>query len=127
MNEKVTRHSLPYPVGYEPNIIIPCDYCGHRFAIGKLGTDPLVAICMNPSAARDNYSDSTINRIIRISKDLEMDGWIVFNTYPERATNAKAIEGYNPELSKENIQVIRDFLTEHNITEIWGAWGDDRN
>lgn len=127
MTEKVTRHSPPYPVGYEPDFIIPADYCDYRFAIGKRGTNPFVAICMNPSAAMDESSDNTINRIIRISKDLKMDGWIVFNTYPERATDARNIEGYNEALSKHNIQVIRDFLIEYNITEVWGAWGDDRN
>ncbi len=124
MAEKITSHSLQYPVGYEPNFIIPVDYCEYRFAIGKQVTNPLVAICMNPSAVKAELSDYTTNRI---SKDLEMDGWIVFNTYPERATNASNIEGYDEALSKQNIQVIRDFLTEHNIIEVWGAWGDDQN
>ena len=127
MDNKVTKCSPPYPKGYEPNYIIPSEYCAFRFAIGKLGTNPLVAICMNPSAARDASSDRTINRIINISKILKMDGWIVFNTYPERATDAKNISNYDESLSNKNIQIISDFLIEHNITEVWGAWGDDKN
>lgn len=124
MQDKVSKHSLPYPKGYKPDWIEPVDYCGHRFAIGKKGYNPLVAICMNPSAANDTLSDSTINRIIRVSKDLNMDGWVVFNLYPERATNAKNIGEYNEELSKKNIEIIRDFLIKNSITEVWGAWGN---
>lgn len=127
MENKVTKCSPPYPKGFEPDYIIPLKYCDHRFAIGKLGTNPLVAICMNPSAARDVSSDRTINRIINISKTLKMDGWIVFNTYPERATDAKNICAYDEDLSNKNIQIISDFLIEHHITEVWGAWGDDKN
>ena len=80
---------LSYPKAHEPDYIIPNEYSQYRFAIGKKGTSPLVAICMNPSAARDTESDLTINRIIGVSRSLGFDGWMVFNTYPERATNAK--------------------------------------
>ena len=51
MNTKVTKCSPPYPDGYKPNYIFPAQYCPYRFGLGKLGSDPLVAICMNPSAA----------------------------------------------------------------------------
>lgn len=127
MNNKVTKYTQPYPKGYEPDYLLPSEYCDYRFAIGKKGKNPLVAICMNPSAARDESSDRTINRIIDVSKKLEMDGWIVFNTYPERATDAKNIKCFDENLSNKNIELIRDFLLENNITEVWGAWGDDKN
>lgn len=127
MDDKITKCSPPYPKGNEPDYLVPSEYCDYRFAIGKLGTKPLVAICMNPSAARDESSDKTINRIINISKKLGMEGWIVFNTYPERATDAKNIRNYDEGLSNKNIQIIHDFLSKHKITEVWGAWGDDRN
>lgn len=126
MKDKVTKCTHPYPKGYEPNYIIPKEYCEYRYAIGKHGTKPLVAICMNPSAARDKSSDRTINRIINISIITGMDGWIVFNTYPERATDAKNIEDYNADLSTKNMDVICKFLIENKITEVWAAWGDDR-
>jgi len=70
------------------------------YIIGKQGLNPLIAICMNPSAARDDKSDRTINRIINISTKLNYDGWIVFNTYPERATDAVNLGKYNEKLSQ---------------------------
>lgn len=126
MNDKVTKCSPQYPEGYEPDYIVPEKYCGYRFAIGKLGKKPLVVICMNPSAARDESSDRTVNRIIKISQNMGMDGWVVFNTYPERATNAINIEGFNETLSNENVKTIKAFLIENSISEVWAAWGDDQ-
>lgn len=126
MKEKVTKCSPQYPTGSEPDYIVPKEYCGYRYAIGKLGRKPLVVICMNPSAARDESSDRTVNRIIKISQNTGMDGWIVFNTYPERATDAKNIEGFDQTLSNENVNTIKAFLVENKITEVWAAWGDDK-
>lgn len=54
MIKKVTSNILKYPSGYEPDYIIPKEYCEYRFALGKHGTNPLVVICMNPSAAKEN-------------------------------------------------------------------------
>ncbi len=126
MIKKVTSNILKYPSGYEPDYIIPKEYCEYRFALGKHGTNPLVVICMNPSAAKENSSDYTINRIINISKLLDMDGWMVFNLYPERATNSDLLEEYNSEIGKKNIQEIRKYLVENNIKEVLVAWGDDK-
>lgn len=81
--------------------------------LSRLGKHPLVAIRMNPSAASNESSDKTINRIINISNILGMDGWIVFNTYPQRATDKKHIKSYNKEWLENNIQIIREFPSKH--------------
>lgn len=107
MKEKITTHTCRYPKGYKPDYIIPSEYCSHRFVLGKKGINPLVVICMNPSAAQEISSDKTINRIIKVSRELGMDGWMVFNIYPERATNANRIDDFKQDLCDENIQEIR--------------------
>ena len=87
MNQKVTNVRPSYPVGEAPNLCIPQRYNEyHRFLLGRLGKRPLVAICMNPSAANEEYSDRTINRIIGASQKLECDGWIV-GKYLSRKSN----------------------------------------
>ncbi|MEF2920657.1 MAG: DUF1643 domain-containing protein [Acutalibacteraceae bacterium] len=126
MTDKITKHSPTYPNGYEPDYIIPTEYGPHRFLLGKRGENPLVAICMNPSAAKDTSSDLTVNRIITISQKLRKDGWIVFNLYPERATDANKMDPFKQELSDRNVKEIKKFLVENNIKEVWGAWGDDK-
>ncbi len=124
MSVKVTKNTVEYPKNQEPNLIIPNEYKPYRYIIGKQGLNPLIAICMNPSAARDDKSDRTINRIINISTKLNYDGWIVFNTYPERATDAVNLGKYNEKLAKINLGYLRDYIVKHNVKEVWGAWGD---
>lgn len=123
---QVTKQIIDYPLGHEPNYIMPNKYCSYRFALGKTGKNPLVAICMNPSRAEEKCSDRTINRIINISMQLCVDGWMVFNLYPERATDAKTLSAYDENLSSQNIKCICDYLVNNGITEVWGAWGDDK-
>ena len=116
MNQKVTKVRPSYPVGEAPNLCIPQLYNKyHRFLLGRLGKRPLVAICMNPSAANEEYSDRTINRIIGASQKLGYDGWIVANVYPERATNASDLDEFNLELAAENVRLIINFLFENDI------------
>ncbi len=127
LKEKITKHTYQYPNGYEPNYIIPSKYCSYRFVLGRKGKNPLIVICMNPSAAQEGLSDRTINRIIKVSQELGMDGWMVFNIYPERATDANRMDAFKQELSNENIKEMRKYLVENEINEVWGAWGDDKN
>ena len=88
VKSKVTTIVVNYPENQAPTWVEPRDYKPYRFGLGKLSKNPLVAICMNPSAARDQTSDRTVNRVISASQKLGYDGWVVFNTYPERATDA---------------------------------------
>ncbi len=121
---KVTKHVLSYPTGYEPDYIIPAKYGKYRYALGKSGSDPLVVVCMNPSAAKEDFSDKTINRIISVSKILKRDGWVVFNLYPERATKSVCLGEYDDVVGKENLAVISDFIKKNHIKDVWGAWGN---
>ena len=124
MNSKVTKIIVKYPADQIPDVIIPEKYAPHRFLIGKEGKNPLVAICMNPSAAKDDTSDRTVNQVIRTSEKLNYDGWFVVNVYPERATDAAKLAKFDEKLAKENVNVIEKFLLSKNIKEVWGAWGD---
>ncbi len=126
MKTNVTKISPKYPLGEEPDYIDPLEYNDCRFGLGRIGASPLVVICMNPSAAREESSDHTINTIISMSKTLGNNGWVVFNLYPERATEACEIENFNEEWSAQNIKVIKKFLIANHITEVFGAWGDDK-
>lgn len=126
LKEKITKCTCAYPEGYEPDYIVPFEYCPYRFALGKKGINPLVVVCMNPSAARETSSDRTINRIVKVSQVLGKDGWIVFNIYPERATDAKRMNDFDQTLSDENMKVMKEYLIENGVNEVWGAWGDDK-
>ena len=122
--EKVTKRTFNYPAGEEPDTIIPKECCKYRYVIGRHGANPLIAICMNPSAARDSASDRTVNKIIISAKQLGYDGWFVINSYPERATDTKNLDKFAPILVENNINEARKLLKLYNVKEVWGAWGD---
>ena len=124
MNDKVTKIRPAYPENMEPNLCKPKKNEIYRYLLGRRGKKPLVAICMNPSAANMEYSDRTINRIIKVSEKLGYDGWIIANLYPERATRASKLGAYNNKQQKKNIKKIMKFLKRNGIKEVWGAWGD---
>ncbi|WP_241984248.1 DUF1643 domain-containing protein [Cryobacterium sp. Hb1] len=87
-------------------------------------SSPLIAICMNPSHAREDQSDKTINRLIKASEDHGYAGWIMLNLYPERSPKPSALSVFNPALSAANVIAITQVLTRFGVTEVLGAWGN---
>ena len=51
MKENVTKISPDFPIGESPNYVIPENYKNYRYALGRIGSNPIVTICKNPSAA----------------------------------------------------------------------------
>lgn len=119
---RITDKVTLYSEGNYPDTIEEKD--NYRFALGKSGSNPLVVICMNPSAADITKCDKTIEKIIKVANELNKDGWMVFNLYPERATFSEELTNYNPEISRKNVETIRDYLLKNKISEVWGAWGN---
>lgn len=120
---------IPYPAGHEPDLCDPDPgQSSHRFALGNtaratLANPPLIAICMNPSHAREGQSDKTINRLIRASEELGYGGWIVLNLYPERSPKPSSLAPFNLALSTANRDAIARVLARYRATEVLGAWG----
>ena len=124
---KVTKIIVNYPQGQEPTMVIPKEYKPFRYALGRPGARPCLIIGMNPSAAREEYSDRTVNKVIKTVKDLGYDGWIMTNLYPERATDAKDMGEFNTARANENAKQIVKLCEKYSITEVWGAWGDQKH
>lgn len=128
MSKKITKIKLAYTDGKSPNYTFPNEYDEHkRFILGRKGKNPLVVIGMNPSAASEEYSDRTVNKVIRVSGLRKHEGWFMLNIYPERSTKQDNLDDYDDTLSSDNCNIIIDFLKRNNIKEVWGAWGDLRH
>ncbi|GMO22019.1 MAG: DUF1643 domain-containing protein [Mycoplasmoidaceae bacterium] len=127
MNNKITKRKVLYPNEEKPTFTIPETYESYRYALGKTGSNPLLFIGMNPSAAKFDSSDSTVNTVIRISKFLNKDGWVMLNLYPERSTDAKNLCEFNLDLMEKNIEVINNMINKYKVNEIMLGWGDQKN
>ena len=85
---------------YEPHTYQP-----YRYVLGRVGRRPLVCIGINPSTAHG------------------FDSWIMFNVYPQRATDPNDMDRVpDRALCDENLRWLKAVLAETEPT-MWAAWG----
>ena len=96
-----------------------------RFVLGDKGTDLLAVFGINPSTADQCNSDRTIDKIENLSKSWKVNGFLMFNLYPLRASSPKNLPvELDADLLKRNTEVIRNELKEFRVCTVWAAWGD---
>lgn len=97
----------------------------HRYILGEKGEKMLACIGVNPSTAKPNELDNTLKSVKRIAESNGYDGWIMYNLYPQRATNPIDLDNeidYDENLT--NMVSIQKSLENFKIDNIWLAWGD---
>lgn len=97
-----------------------------RYSLGQEGTNPLVCFGVNPSTAKPNDLDPTVASVARFALERGYDGWLMFNVYPQRATNPdKMHKKFQLSLHEENLRVIERLLFRlpNKKADIWCAWG----
>jgi hypothetical protein len=78
---------------------------------------------VNPSTAKPNDLDPTVASVARFARDHGYDGWLMFNLYPQRATNPdKMHKHFQKKIHQKNVDVIEK-LTNELSADIWCAWG----
>jgi hypothetical protein len=108
-------------------IYLPCRYSEYRYILGTKGVNPLVCIGINPSTAAPDDLDNTLKSVERIAHFNGYDSFIMFNVYPQRATNPDDMDKeLNSYLHSENIKAFRYILSlykDGHTPSIWAAWG----
>ena len=110
-----------YPGGlwyYEPHTYQP-----YRYVLGRVGRRPLVCIGINPSTAQPGALDPTLKSVERLANANGFDSWIMFNVYPQRATNPNDMDK-TPDrtLCDEYLRWLQAVLAQTEPT-MWAAWG----
>ena len=100
-----------YPGGlwyYEPHTYQP-----YRYVLGRVGRRPLVCIGINPSTAQPGALDPTLKSVERLANANGFDSWIMFNVYPQRATNPNDMDK-TPDraLCDENLRWLQAVLAQ---------------
>ena len=110
-----------YPGGtwyYEPHTYQP-----YRYVLGRVGSHPLVCIGINPSTAQPGALDPTLKSVERLAAANGFDSWIMFNVYPQRATDPNDMDRVpDRALCDENLRWLRAVLAQTEPT-MWAAWG----
>ena len=110
-----------YPGGiwyYEPHTYQP-----YRYVLGRVGRHPLVCIGINPSTAQPGALDPTLKSVERLAAANGFDSWIMFNVYPQRATDPNDMDRVpDRALCDENLRWLKAVLAQTEPT-MWAAWG----
>mgnify|MGYP000603434599 CR=1 FL=1 len=103
---------------YEPHT-----YQSYRYVLGRVGKHPLVCIGINPSTAQPGALDPTLKSVERLAAANGFDSWIMFNVYPQRATDPNDMDK-TPDraLCDENLRWLQAVLAQTEPT-MWAAWG----
>ena len=103
---------------YEPHVYQP-----YRYVLGRPGKRPLVCIGINPSTAQPGALDPTVKSVERLAAANGFDSWIMFNVYPQRATDPNDMDK-TPDraLCDENLRWLAAVLAQTQPT-MWAAWG----
>jgi hypothetical protein len=105
-------------------LYVPCHYSEYRYILGTKGVNPLICIGINPSTAAPDDLDNTLKSVERIAKFNGFDSFIMFNVYPQRATNPDDMEKEcNMTLHAENIKAFEYILSGAENPSVWAAWG----
>jgi hypothetical protein len=94
-----------------------------RYVLGITGNNPLICIGINPSTAKPEKLDRTIESVIRICHTNNFDSWIMLNVYPQITADPNNINiSFNAEYHNINLKHIESFF-QQGIVKIWCAWG----
>ena len=108
-------------------IYVPCHYSEYRYILGTKGENPLICIGINPSTAAPDDLDNTLKSVERIAKYNGYDSFIMFNVYPQRATDPDHMEkDLNVTLHNENMKAFEYILSLYGdgyTPSVWAAWG----
>ena len=108
-------------------LYVPCHYSEYRYILGTKGKNPLICIGINPSTAAPDDLDNTLKSVERIALFNGYDSFIMFNVYPQRATNPDDMEKeLNETLHNENMKAFEYILSSYGEglkPAVWAAWG----
>ena len=105
-------------------LYVPNEYREYRYILGTRGERPLICIGINPSTAAPDDLDNTLKSVQRIALGNGFDSFLMFNVYPQRATDPDAMERRcNPELHRQNMEAFRYALSISREPAVWAAWG----
>jgi len=98
----------------------------HRFLLGQTGSQMLACLGLNPSTAEPEQLDRTLESVRRIAKHNKFDGWLMWNISSERSTDPGSLSSTpNYELHARNLAHILKSVSDHSITTVWLAFGNN--
>ncbi len=123
--EKALVPSATEDYDREKWVYVPDFYSEYRYILGTRGKKPLICIGVNPSTAKPDALDRTLQSAQRIALHNGYDSFIMFNVYAQRATDPDLMEKEpNELLHRENLAAFEYVLRlSDGEPSVWAAWG----
>lgn len=95
-----------------------------RFALGMRGSNPLLAVGLNPSTADDSKPDQSISKLMGFAERNGYDGFIMLNLYPQRTPYPNRLhQRRQAALHAENMRAVQGILNQYPNVQLLAAWG----
>lgn len=96
-----------------------------RYSLGQEGSNPLLCFGINPSTAVPENLDPTVSSVARFAVEQGYDGWLMFNLYPQRATNPDNLhKHFQKKIHDKNVATISQIVSGlRSDVHVWCAWG----
>ncbi len=105
-------------------LFVPPRYTEFRYILGTRGKKPLIAVGINPSTARPDRLDRTLQSVERIAGNNGFDSFIMFNVCAQRATDPNDMaREMDAGLHRENLKAFDHILSLSDRPTVWAAWG----
>ncbi len=107
-------------------LYVESDKNTNRYILGENGSKLIACLGLNPSTATPENLDPTLKKVKNISTFNGFDGWVMYNLYPQRATEPNDMDKeMNLALLNKNINYIVESIKNLKIETIWLAYGDN--
>ena len=127
LNAAVTYALFAAPVRTGANLMVYFSavvYTEYRYILGTRGRDPLICIGINPSTARPDRLDPTLQSVERIALHNGFDSFLMLNLCAQRATDPDDMtRSYPDALRQGNIDAFLYALGRSERPTVWCAWG----
>ncbi len=111
---------------YRINLYRHCPQNRYRFALGKMGANPLLYLGLNPSIGDDALPNRTVQRVMHFAKREGFDGFILLNLSAQRAlTPSELHRRQNRAMMSENHQTIAEIFTQINMPKMVLGYGNN--
>ena len=105
-------------------LFVPPRYTEYRYILGTRGDKPLIAVGINPSTARPDALDRTLESVQSIALNNGFDSFVMFNVCAHRATDPNDMaRELNEEMHRQNMKAFDYVLSLSSAPTVWAAWG----
>lgn len=112
-------------INYKPDIYECDEEKNVRYLLGNKGEKTLLCIGINPSWACKEFSDPTMNWLVKMSKQEGYDSCIMMNPYPLRCSKPRELpKEFDKDILNTNFEWFDKVFLQNKKSDVLVMWGN---